>query len=212
MDAIKAIANWDGCNQCNHCEAPKRSQDEPLQHNKEGRGNQLQSHKAALPMNTTRASWGRCEYHINTHPTTTIIAARVSIAATGARWTQTAMFCQPAQEPRVVRLMQRWQLSSPSAWPTQTTTTTGASNNKKIQPPWHVHQASRAQRLLDKQQIELLGRASDTVFSDKRTSASHNHKKYHFVSTSKIKRMLVVSSPKCKNIFGWLLHHRTSNG
>jgi hypothetical protein len=55
MDTIKAIANCDGHDQRNHCEAPKRSQDEPLKRNEEGLGNQPQSYKAALPTITTRA-------------------------------------------------------------------------------------------------------------------------------------------------------------
>jgi hypothetical protein len=48
------------------------------------------------------------------------------------------------------------------------------------------------QQMLDKQWIESPGRAGNTIFNDKRTSASDNNKKYHFVSTPKIKRMLVV--------------------
>jgi hypothetical protein len=63
---------------------------------------------------------------------------------------------------------------------------------KKTKPLWHVRHMSRALQLLDKQRIELPGRAGDTVFNDERTSASNNNKKYHFVSTPKIKRMLVV--------------------
>jgi hypothetical protein len=119
MDAIKAIANHNGCNQCHHREAPKRSRDEPLKCNKEGHGDQPQSHKAASTTNTTRALWGHCEYHNDTHPATANITARVSVAATCAQQMQTTSFCQPAQEPRVVRLTQQRQLSSPSAWPTQ---------------------------------------------------------------------------------------------
>jgi hypothetical protein len=55
MDGIKAIADCDGCNQRNHSEVPKCSQDEPLEGDKEGHGNQPQSHKAALLTNATRA-------------------------------------------------------------------------------------------------------------------------------------------------------------
>jgi hypothetical protein len=55
MVAIKAITNRDGCNQRHHREALKRSQDEPLNCDKEGRGDKSQSHKAALPTNATRA-------------------------------------------------------------------------------------------------------------------------------------------------------------
>ncbi len=118
MDAIIAITNCNGRNQCLHCEAPKRSQDEPLKRNEEGCGDQPQSHKPALPTNMTRASWGHYEYHNNTHPTTMTIAARASISATCVQWTQTAMFCWPAQESRVARSTWQRQLSSPSAWPT----------------------------------------------------------------------------------------------
>jgi hypothetical protein len=55
MGAIKAIINCNGRNQRLHLEAPKCSQAKPLKCNKEGRGNQPQSHKAALPMNMTSA-------------------------------------------------------------------------------------------------------------------------------------------------------------
>jgi hypothetical protein len=56
----------------------------PLKHNEEGHGNQPQSHKAALPINKTKALLGHCEYHNDTHTATTIIIARASIAATRA--------------------------------------------------------------------------------------------------------------------------------
>ncbi len=88
MDVIKAITNCDGCNQRHYCEAPKRSRDEPLKCNKEGHGNQPQSHKVALPTNATRASWEHCEYHNNTHPATTIIVTGASIATMQPQWTQ----------------------------------------------------------------------------------------------------------------------------
>ncbi len=134
MYAMDSIANCDGRNQCNHCEMPKRSWEEPLKCNKEGRGNQHQSHKAALSTNATRALWGRCEYHNNTHTAMTNIAAMASIVVKRAQRTQTATFCQPAQESRVVSSMQWRQLLSPSAWPMQTTTTTckqQSNNNQK---------------------------------------------------------------------------------
>jgi hypothetical protein len=54
MVAINAITNRVERDQCHHCEAPKFSQNKPLKHNKEGCGNQPQSHKAALPTNATR--------------------------------------------------------------------------------------------------------------------------------------------------------------
>ncbi len=119
MGAIKAINDHYGCNQHLHCEAPKCSQEEPLKRNKEGCGNQPQSHTAALPTNATRASWGCHEYHNDTNPATMNIAARKSIAAKRVQQMQTATFCQPAQESKVVRSTQRWQLLSPSAWPMQ---------------------------------------------------------------------------------------------
>ncbi len=55
MGAIKAITDCDGHDQRLHREAPKRSRDEPLKHNEEGRGDQPLSHKAALLINLTRA-------------------------------------------------------------------------------------------------------------------------------------------------------------
>jgi hypothetical protein len=144
MDAIKAITNSDGHNQRNHREMPKRSQEEPLKRNEDGRGNQPWSHKAALLTNATRALWGHCEHHNDTHTATTNIAARTSIAATRAQQTQTATFCRPAQESRVMCSTRWQQLLSPSAWPTQITTTTSASNNNKnkaimTQPPCDTH-------------------------------------------------------------------------
>jgi hypothetical protein len=45
MDAIKVITNCNGRNQCHHCEASKLLQNEPLKFDKEGRGDQLWSHK-----------------------------------------------------------------------------------------------------------------------------------------------------------------------
>jgi hypothetical protein len=85
MKAIKAITNCDGRNQCHHHELPKRSRDKPLKPNKEGRGNQPQSHKVALPTNATKPSWGHCEYHDNNHPMITIILTGASIATTQAQ-------------------------------------------------------------------------------------------------------------------------------
>jgi hypothetical protein len=49
----------------------------------------------------------------------TIIAARASITAMRVQKRKTAMFCQPAQEPWVVCLLQQQQQLSPSAWPTR---------------------------------------------------------------------------------------------
>jgi hypothetical protein len=56
MDTIKAITNCNGWDQHHQREAPKHLQDKPLKRNKEGRGNQPQSHKAALMTNAARAS------------------------------------------------------------------------------------------------------------------------------------------------------------
>jgi hypothetical protein len=55
MDTNKAIAKRNGRNQRNHHEMPKCSQDESLNCNKEGCGNQPQSHTTALLTNATRA-------------------------------------------------------------------------------------------------------------------------------------------------------------
>jgi hypothetical protein len=55
MDVIKAITNCNGPDQLHHRDAQKRSQDKFLKRNETGHGNQPQSHKAALPTNTTRA-------------------------------------------------------------------------------------------------------------------------------------------------------------
>jgi hypothetical protein len=131
MAVIYAIINRHGHNQRNHREMPKHSQEEPLKRNKEGHGNQPWSYKAASLTNATRALWGRHEYHYNTHTTTTNIAARMSIAATRAQQMQTATFCQPVREWRVICLARQRQLSSPSTWLTQTTTTASNSNNNK---------------------------------------------------------------------------------
>ena len=87
IDTIIVITNRDGCDQRLHCEAPKRSRDEPL-YDKVECDNQPQSHKAAFSMNATRALWGRCEYHDDTLPATTIIVKGASIAATQAQQTQ----------------------------------------------------------------------------------------------------------------------------
>ncbi len=48
MDAIQAIANHDGCDQRNHREVPKCSQDEPLKRDKEGCGDQHQSRRQRM--------------------------------------------------------------------------------------------------------------------------------------------------------------------
>jgi hypothetical protein len=64
--------------------------------------------------------------------------------------------------------------------------------NMKEQCPCDTYNTHHVQQLLDKLQIELFGRASDTVPSDNITSASNNNKNYSFVSNPKIKRMLVV--------------------
>ncbi len=61
----------------------------------------------------------------------------------------------------------------------QTTRTTTHNNNKNT-AAWHVHHASRARHLLDKQQIKLPGIASDMVSIDERTRAGDNNNKYHF--------------------------------
>jgi hypothetical protein len=85
MDVIKAITNWDGRDQCHHCEAPKCSRNEPLNPAEEGRGDKSQSHKGALLTNATKALQERCEYQDNTHTATTITVTGASITATQAQ-------------------------------------------------------------------------------------------------------------------------------
>ncbi len=55
-----------------------------------------------------------------------------------------------------------------------------------------MYATCHVQQSLDEPQIELLGRASDTVSGDNRKSASNDNKNYHFVSNPKIEWMLVV--------------------
>ncbi len=181
MDGIKAITNCNGRNQHHHYEAPKHSRDKPLNRNKEGHGNQPQSHKTALPTNATRASWGRHEYHIDTHPSTTIIITGASIATTQARRTQEGdtLWKKPQAD---------WANSCPRSPATNVGSTINiqkrtCKQNKKTQSHRDTYAMHHAQQLPDKPWTELLGRASDTVPSDSRTSASDNNKKYHFVST-----------------------------
>ncbi len=57
------------------------------------------------------------------------------------------------------------------------------SKTKKEQSRCDTYATRHAWRLLDKPQIEPLGRASDTVPRDNRTSTSNNNKNYNFVST-----------------------------
>ncbi len=45
MGAFEVTIDCDGRNQCHHCVTLKLSQKEPLERNKEGRGDQLRSHK-----------------------------------------------------------------------------------------------------------------------------------------------------------------------
>jgi hypothetical protein len=51
-------------------------------------GEPWQNHKAALPMNATKASWERCEYHDNTHPLMTTIIKGASITVMQVQQTQ----------------------------------------------------------------------------------------------------------------------------
>ncbi len=52
---------------------------------------------------------------------------------------------------------------------------------EKTKPLWYVPHASHAQQSLDKQQIKSSGRASDTVFSDKRQARAMTTKKLPFL-------------------------------
>jgi hypothetical protein len=68
-------------------------------------------------------------------------------------------------------------------------------NLQAKQKNWSHHDMyamPHARRLLDKPQIKSPDRASDTVPSDERTSASNNNKNYHSDSNPKIKRILIV--------------------
>jgi hypothetical protein len=98
-------------------------------------------HKAALPMNTTRASWERCEHHHKTYVAKTIIVAGVSIAATPVR--------QNKQEDIP------WQEASSRSGKIKPLISYDASVGidkndqqkqaaKTAQPPWHVEHASCA--------------------------------------------------------------------
>ncbi len=189
MDAIKAITNRDVYNQCHHCEEPKHSQDKPLNHDKEGHGNQPQSHKAALPTNAMRASWEHREsmvralwvsrqysscddnYHhrsVNPH----------GASATNARRSHSTQ----ETSGRLGKLMP--QISRDELGINNKTYKKElASKTKKTWSHHDTYTTGHARPSLDKPQIELLGRASDTVPSDNRTSASNNIKNYHFFST-----------------------------
>ncbi len=177
MGAIKAITNCNGHNQRYHCEVPKCSWDKSLKRDEEGHGNQPWSHKAALPTNASKASWGYCEYHNNTHPAMIVIVTEASIAA-----------MQAQQMPPWTRRHPKWETytdwanSCPRS-PTMNMGSTTKHTKKNLQaeqkkkPSWHLCHASRGQQLQDKQQIELPGRASETVPSDDRTIASNNNRK-----------------------------------
>jgi hypothetical protein len=87
--------------------------------------------------------------------------------------------------------------SCPRSPTTNVGSTTKHTNNElasktKKQSHCDTYATRHVQRLLDKLQTKLLGRASDTVPSGNRTSASNSNKNYHFVSNPKIKRNLVV--------------------
>jgi hypothetical protein len=183
MDAIKAFTDCNRCDLRHHCEAPKRSRDKLLKHNEEGRGNQPQSHKAALPMNTTRALWGHCEYHNNTHPMTTIIITGASIAATQERRMQKGD--TPRGKPQADWANSCLRLPVTNAGSTTKHTPTTKSHHD-------TYATCHAWRSLDRPLIKSPDRASDTVPSDDRTSESDVNKNYHFVSNPKIKRMFVV--------------------
>ncbi len=140
MDAIKAITDCDGCNQHHHHEALRPWRDKPLNCDEEGHGNQPQSHKAALPTNATRASWDYREYHINTHPATTIIVTGASFAAMQAqqmqdRDTQCRNFRQigQIQDPDLLRWMWNQQ---------QNIQKRICKQNKKTKSSWRICHAS----------------------------------------------------------------------
>jgi hypothetical protein len=84
MDTIKVTTNRDGRDCCHHREAPKLLQNKPLEHDKEGCGNQLQSHKRPCQQARQERREG-VVHHKDTHPPmTTTIVVEASIVATQA--------------------------------------------------------------------------------------------------------------------------------
>jgi hypothetical protein len=189
MDAINAITNHNGRNQRNHCE---------MRPSNATRKAVVISLKA-----TRRPLWrmwqGHCEGNVSI---TTILIPQWQVLPQG---------CQSLQSVYDECKLQRFadQRRSQGSYAQsnngdyrhrqhgqreQQQQQLANSNQtiKKTKPLWHVRHSSRAQQLLDKQQIKSPGRAGDTIFSDERTNASKDNKKYHFVGIPKIKRMLVV--------------------
>ncbi len=192
MDMIKAITDCDRHNQCHHCEAPKRSRNKPLKCNKEGHGDQPQSHKAALPTNATRVLWGRHEYHSNTHPATTIIVTGASIAVTQAQRTQEGDTLHGKPQADRANSCPRSPTMNAGSITKQQKRTWKQNKKNTRHSRYGTYAMHHTRRSLDKPRTELPGRASDTVPSDDRTSASDNNKTYHFVGNPKITRMLIV--------------------
>ncbi len=178
MDANNTITDCNRCNQCHHSEVPKRSQEEPLKRNKEGHGNQPQSHKEALPTNGTRALWGRCEYHNNTHYATIIIITGATIAATQARRMQEGDNLRGKPQADRANSCPR----SPMMNMGSTTIHTRKELTSKKKCLHFTYTTRHARQSLDNPQTESLGRASDTIPSDDRTSTSNDIKNYHCVS------------------------------
>ncbi len=77
-------------------------------------------------------------------------------------------------------------------WDQQQNIQKRSRKQKKKQSHRDTNAMCHARWLLDKPRIESLGRASDTIPSDNRTSTSNDNKNYHFVSNPKMKRMLDV--------------------
>ncbi len=131
-------------------------------------------------MNTTRALGRRCEYHNNTHPVMTIIITGASIAATQA------LLMQEGGTPRG-KHQAEWANSCPRSHPRtnvgSTTKHTKIDSQAKQKKQSHcgTYAMRCAGRLLDKPQIRSPGRASDTIPSGNRTSASNDNKNYHVV-------------------------------
>ncbi len=168
------------------------------------RGEPWQSHKAALPTNETKASWGRCEYHDNTHPAMTIIVKGASIAATQARQTQ-----QPGG-PLNRKPQADWAYSCLRSPTTRTSRTTIKHamkylqrNNKKCSHMTLAPRVTHATHALDEQ----CTRSTDAVPSDNKTSTrcDDNIKDtiYHLHFDKKIEGRLCCCGSPCKTDHQW---------
>ncbi len=114
-----------------------------IEHNKGGHVDNLPWwHKAASPTNMTRASWGHCEYHDETHLAMTIIIAGVSIVATPVRWNkqEDIPWQEALSRSGKIKPLISYDASARTDKNNQQTQTA-----KTAQPPWHVEHTSGAQ-------------------------------------------------------------------